>query len=89
MLVIRRRIGERIVIAEGIEITVASLSPGAVKLTISAPRGVSVLRGEVHDAVVAANLAACSAELTEFVSQPLEAHDDSNREHPLRVLDAR
>lgn len=58
MLILRRRIGERIVIGSNIEITVASATRRVVRLAIQAPKGISVLRGEVHDAVVAANIAA-------------------------------
>lgn len=63
MLIIRRRIGERIVIGSNIEVTVASATKNIVRLAISAPKGIPVLRGEVHDAVVAANLAATTGVL--------------------------
>ncbi len=63
MLIIRRRIGERIVIGSNIEVTVASATKNIVRLAISAPKGIPVLRGEVHDAIVAANLAATSGVL--------------------------
>lgn len=55
MLIFQRRVGDRIVMSGGIEITVAAVTKSGVKLAVSAPRGVSVLRGEVHDAVAAAN----------------------------------
>ena len=55
MLIIQRNVGDRIVIAPGIEITVVSVSRRGARLAISAPRGVSVLRGEVFDLVAAAN----------------------------------
>ncbi len=61
MLIIRRRIGERIVIGSNIEVTVASTSKRVVRLAIAAPKGIPVLRGEVHDEVVAANVAATTA----------------------------
>ena len=61
MLIIRRRVGERIVVGSNIEVTVASATRRVVRLAISAPKGIPVLRGEVHDAVVAANLAATQA----------------------------
>ena len=60
MLIIRRRVGERIVIGSNIEITVASATKRVVRLAIHAPKGIPVLRGEVHDAVVEANVAAAS-----------------------------
>ncbi len=61
MLIIRRRVGERIVIGSNIEVTVASSSKRVVRLAIAAPKGIPILRGEVHDTVVAANRAATSA----------------------------
>jgi carbon storage regulator len=47
MLVIRRRAGESILIGEGIEIQVAEIGAGRVKLGITAPPEVTVLRKEV------------------------------------------
>jgi carbon storage regulator len=47
MLVIRRRLGEAILIAGGIEIEVLETGPTRVKLGIKAPRSVSVIRKEV------------------------------------------
>jgi carbon storage regulator len=55
MLIFQRRVGDRIVMSGGIEITVAAVTKSGVKLAVSAPRGVTILRGEVHDAVAAAN----------------------------------
>lgn len=45
---IRRRAGESIVIAEGIEIQVLETTPTRVKLGIKAPKEVPVLRKEVQ-----------------------------------------
>jgi len=61
MLIVRRRVGERIVISGGIEITIAAVSGGGVRLAVQAPRGVAVVRGEVHDAIAAANAAAAES----------------------------
>jgi carbon storage regulator len=55
MLVLQRRIGERIVLSGGIEITVTAITKRGVRLAVQAPRGVAVVRGEVHDAIVEAN----------------------------------
>ncbi len=62
MLVLQRRIGERIVLSGGIEITITAISKRGVRLAVSAPRGISVLRGEVYDAVAAANAQAATSE---------------------------
>ena len=66
MLVLQRRVGERIVIGEGVEITVSEVTRSGVRLAVKAPRGVIVLRGEVFDAIVAANSQAASTELEEI-----------------------
>lgn len=48
MLIIRRRRGESIVIGEDIEIEILETSPTQVKLGISAPKDVTVLRSEIR-----------------------------------------
>lgn len=58
MLVFSRRKGQRIVIANEIEIIVTQTSRGSVKLAVRAPARFSVLRGEVFDSIVEANRAA-------------------------------
>jgi carbon storage regulator len=47
MLILRRRIGERILIDGRIEVTVLHIRGGKVRLGFSAPRNVRVLREEV------------------------------------------
>jgi carbon storage regulator len=70
MLIVQRRIGQRIVIGGGIEVVVIESGRGGVRLGVIAPRGVSVLRGEVHDAVVAANRAAAAVDDDEGPADP-------------------
>jgi len=48
MLVIRRRAGESLILSGGVEIAVLELSAHGVKLGISAPADVTVLRNEVY-----------------------------------------
>jgi len=59
MLVIRRRPGESIVIGDGIEVQVTEISATRVKLCITAPREVAVIRKEVF-LIREANLAAAA-----------------------------
>jgi carbon storage regulator len=47
MLVLHRKIGERIVIGKDITVTVLEIKKGRVRLGVSAPREVSVHREEV------------------------------------------
>ena len=50
MLVVRRRVGEAIVVAGDIEIEVVEISRTRVKLGISAPREIGVVRKEAATA---------------------------------------
>jgi carbon storage regulator len=60
MLVIRRRPGESIVIGEEIEVQITEIAPMRVKLCITAPKEIAVLRKEVR-LTRDANLAAARA----------------------------
>ncbi|MCA9633078.1 MAG: carbon storage regulator, partial [Myxococcales bacterium] len=63
MLIIARRVGQRIVLGDDIEIHVTALSRKVVKIGIVAPRGRAVLRGAVHDSSGEAKEAAVDASL--------------------------
>ena len=47
MLILSRKVGERITIAGGIEILVAAINGNRIKLAIEAPKHISVLRAEL------------------------------------------
>jgi carbon storage regulator len=47
MLILTRRVGETLVIAENIEITVLGVKGGQVRIGVKAPRDVSVHREEI------------------------------------------
>lgn len=54
MLVLTRRVGERIVINnEDIELTVLGVKGNQIKVGINAPKGVSVHRSEVYERIKA------------------------------------
>jgi carbon storage regulator len=53
MLVLTRRVGESIVIANDVRITVVALGNGRVKIGIEAPHGIPVDRAEIHERKVA------------------------------------
>ncbi len=61
MLVISRRKGQRVSIGDEIELVVTEVHRSSVKLGIRAPRGLTVLRGEVRDSIEEANLAAAAS----------------------------
>ena len=58
MLALTRRVGEKITIGDDIVITVVSISGGQVRLGISAPRHVLVLREEIYTSMQEENRAA-------------------------------
>ena len=53
MLVLQRREGESIRIGDDIELTVAEINPGVVKIAIKAPKEISILRTEL---IIAADM---------------------------------
>ena len=55
MLILARRINERIVIGDEIRVSVVDIRGDQVKLGIEAPRHVKVYRQEVFDAIQAEN----------------------------------
>ena len=58
MLILTRKVGQRIVIAGGIEITVVEVRGEQVRLGITAPRSVAVHRKELLEQVAAENVEA-------------------------------
>ena len=61
MLVLSRRVGERLVIGDDIVITVIDVRSDGVRIGIDAPRHVRVNRAEVLEAVTQANREAAAA----------------------------
>ena len=55
MLVITRKKGESLLLGDDIEITIVKIEDGNVKLAISAPRNISILRKELYKAVTEEN----------------------------------
>ena len=68
MLVLTRRLNESILIGEDIEIRIVQVrgsgDQAVIRVGISAPKQVTVLRKEVHDEVVAANRQAAQVEMS-------------------------
>ena len=55
MLVITRKKGDAILLGDNIEITVVKVEEGSVKLAISAPKDVTILRKELYCEVTEEN----------------------------------
>jgi len=51
MLVVTRKKGESILIGDDIEISINKIEDGSVKLAISAPKDITILRKEVYEKV--------------------------------------
>ncbi|MFL0197089.1 carbon storage regulator CsrA [Clostridium sp. WILCCON 0269] len=64
MLVISRKKGEALLIGEDIEITVTKIEEGTVKLSISAPRSVTILRKELYREVEKENKNAAALDIS-------------------------
>jgi len=62
MLTLTRRVGERIVIGNDVEVVVLSTRGGRVRVGVSAPRSVPVHRGELVDTISEANRSALGTE---------------------------
>ena len=63
MFIVARRLGQRILIGDDIEVVVTELSRSTVKLGITAPRPFFIMRGELKDSVAQANREALTAQL--------------------------
>lgn len=61
MLVLARKVGEKVRIGENIELVVVEVKGDTVRLGISAPRGVAIHRQEIYEAIQAENIAASKA----------------------------
>ena len=74
MLILARKVGQRIVIAGEIEITVVEVRGDQVRLGITAPRSIAVHRKELLEQVAAENVkAAGAAQTTADMSEILRA----------------
>ena len=66
MLVLTRKTGQKLIIANNVEITILETKGESVKLGINAPRSVSVYREEIYQEIRRAN---------ELATQPIQTAD--------------
>ncbi len=64
MLILSRKVGEAIVIAENIEITITRIDGDIVKLGIEAPRSIPIVRKELFEEMQRVNKEALAAPAT-------------------------
>lgn len=63
MLIITRKKGESFMIGDDIEIVINKIEDGSVKIGISAPKDVSILRKELYEEVEKENKAAVNVDI--------------------------
>ncbi len=66
MLVLTRKIGERIRIGDDIVLNVLEISKGSVRIGIEAPRQVPIYRFEVYERILEENLRASKGMLSDI-----------------------
>lgn len=64
MLVIKRKQGESLLIGDNIEINIVNIENGSVKLAISAPKSVTILRKELYKEIEEENQKAVNFDLS-------------------------
>lgn len=84
MLVIRRRLGEILVIGENVEIEILDASPSQVKLGIRAPKSIAVLRKEIQ--LTREQNLASAGELSAGVLERLARSLKNPPSRPIRAL---
>jgi carbon storage regulator len=86
VLVLTRKTGESIVIANNVLVKIVEVSPGVVRVGIEAPREVSILRAELHSEIGGANrLAASAGKLPEGLLAKLRGDAKRRDEHKTRI----
>ncbi|MFT8872908.1 MAG: carbon storage regulator CsrA [Sporolactobacillus sp.] len=68
MLVLSRKLGESIRIGEQIEVKIVGIEGDQVKLGISAPRAVTILRKEIYEDIQRENSQAAAALNSELIT---------------------
>ena len=70
MLILSRKIDQAIVIGENIEISITKIEGDSVKVGISAPRSIAILRKEILEEMQSSNKAAAAAATPAKPSSP-------------------
>lgn len=66
MLILTRKINESIIINDNIEIIVAGIEDGKVKLGIKAPKDIEIHRKEIYENIMAENRDAAQSKSVDF-----------------------
>lgn len=62
MLVLSRKVGERILIGDEIAVTVVRVAPGVVRLGVEAPERFAIVREEIRNTSIAPVVASAAVE---------------------------
>lgn len=73
MLVLTRKTGQKLIIANDIEITILETKGEAVKIGIQAPRHIAVYREEIYEEIKKANQQATTEAQKSMLDQAAEA----------------
>jgi len=73
MLVLTRKTGQKIIIANDIEVTILETRGDAVKLGIEAPKHISIYREEIFEEIKKANLQATEQAQASTLDEAIEA----------------
>ncbi len=80
MLVLTRKTGQKLIIANSIEITVLETRGDSVKIGINAPKSVPVYREEIYEEIKKANQQATSAPASINLEGVLELFDNLKKD---------
>lgn len=64
MLILSRKLNEKIVIGDGVVVSIVEIRGDQIKLGIEAPKTVKVYRQEVYDAIQSENRLAANSSMT-------------------------
>jgi len=73
MLVLTRKTGQKIIIANDIEVIILETKGDAVKLGIEAPKHISIYREEIYEEIKKANLQATEQAKSNTIDEAFEA----------------
>jgi len=80
MLVLTRKTGQKLIIADNIEVTVLETKGESVKIGIQAPRDVSVYREEIYQEIKKANTQAIDSSLPASLDSVLNLLENPSSE---------
>lgn len=69
MLVLTRKVGEKILVGDDVVVSVVEVNRGSVRLGVEAPQTLSILRFEVYERIQEENLNASRAASTTDIQQ--------------------